>query len=94
MPSQTTQVNEGDFFSVKVSGFPSIRVACFRVFNIWVFWQFNEPNIQASLDGFAEMRYQQQASSIDGKTDNPGYPEALGREFEFYNRWHGHQQCN
>jgi hypothetical protein len=74
MPSQATQVNEGGFSSIRVSGFPSVRVGCFRVFNICVFWQFKEPDIQASLDDFAEKRYQQRASSIDGKTNKPGYP--------------------
>ena len=49
----------------------------FRAFNLCMFWQFKEPNIQSNMDGFAEKQYQHRASSIDGKIDKPGNPEAL-----------------
>jgi hypothetical protein len=43
-----------------------------------MFWQFKEPDIQSSLRSFAEKQYRHRASSIDGKTNKPGNPKALG----------------
>lgn len=75
MPSQATQVNEGGFSSVRVSGFPLSSWAILGFLIPACFGIFKSP---MNLDCFVEKRYRHRASYMDSKTDKPGNLEALG----------------